>query len=35
MRTRELRDIENIGTVIMGGVLERNFVVVIHSVGDS
>ena len=35
VRTIELRDIDNIGTVIMDGVLQRNFVVVSHFVGDS
>ena len=35
MHTRELRCIENFGTVIMGGGLEGNFFVISKSVGDS
>ena len=35
MHTRELRDIYNVGTVIMGGGVEGNFVVVRQYFGDS
>ena len=34
LHTRELRDIYNVGTVIMGGGVQGNFVVVCQSVGD-
>ena len=35
MHTRDLRDIENVGTVIMGGCVEGNSVVASQSAGDS